>query len=556
MKGSAGTPKNVPAALPPVNLSTLRSVPSWLYGMIISVPVRIKIAGIILLTVVTVGLTLNYWVTTSLADWLSYLLTDVRVEAAMRAGNRSILLITILAAAGSLIIASFLTFLLTRPLVDLRDMALEVANGNLEARAPVWAQDEIGEVALAINSMTDHLVDVQGNLARTNRRLAATNRVMVAAEQKQEIHDVLYAILESLTGIMGLETGWVYLHDPARNLFHLASWYGVPPEQEAALLQEQSAACCNCQRDLLTGRLSTHAMPHACDRLCLADDGTRPHHLTLPIVARGQQYGLLNLLFSPAAAVDDADMEMLSTLGAHISEVVANAWLRLKLAEKEQARQLLLESLVEAQEEERSHLARELHDGAGQMLTTLLVRIKTLEKECPTPALQSGLHALLAIVSETIDQVRDLSYQLRPAALEEFGLPVALGILVDEMTADLTITGHYRCDLADESLALGSEVILYRIAQEALTNVVRHAAAENVRLTLTAENNVLLLAIQDDGRGFDPYRPTTAAGQRNLGLISMRERAAMAGGALTVNSAPNAGTTLLVRVPLLEGITP
>lgn len=95
---------------------------------------------------------------------------------------------------------------------------------------------------------------------------------------------------------------------------------------------------------------------------------------------------------------------------------------------------MLLESLVEAQEEERGRLARELHDGAGQMLTSLLVRIKTLEKESDTPALQSRLQSLLDMVSETIEQVRELYYRLRPAALEEFGLPVALGILVGEMT--------------------------------------------------------------------------------------------------------------------------
>ena len=236
-----------------MNLQSLQRIPVWLYNMIISVPVRLKITGIILITVLTVGLTLNYWVTASLSDWLNYLLTDVRVEAAMRAGNRSVLLITVLAAAGSLVIASFLNFLLTRPLVDLRDMALEVSQGNLEARAQVWAKDEIGEVAQAINTMTDHLMDTQNNLAHTNRRLAATNRIMVAAERETEIHDVLYAILHNIVEVMNLETGWVYLRDPERNVFHLASWYGVPPELEKNLLCENQVACCGCQKNLVNG---------------------------------------------------------------------------------------------------------------------------------------------------------------------------------------------------------------------------------------------------------------------------------------------------------------
>lgn len=538
-----------------MNLQSLQRIPVWLFNMIISVPVRLKITGIILITVLTVGLTLNYWVTASLSDWLNYLLTDVRVEAAMRAGNRSVLLITFLAAAGSLVIASFLNYLLTRPLVDLRDMALEVSQGNLDARAQVWAKDEIGEVAQAINTMTDHLLDTQNNLARTNRRLAATNRIMVAAERETEIHDVLYAILQNIVDVMSLETGWVYLRDPERNVFHLASWYGVPPELENKLLCENQVACCGCQKNLVNGYFASNAHVSHCDRLP-ASEPTPMRHITIPIEVLGQKYGVLNLLCPPDQPVEPNDLTMLSTIGTHVSEIVANAWLRLKLAEKEQTRQMLLESLVEAQEEERGRLARELHDGAGQMLTSLLVRIKTLEKESDTPALQSRLQSLLDMVSETIEQVRELSYRLRPAALEEFGLPVALGILVGEMTEGSSVNAHFNTNVTREALPPGIEVTMYRIAQEALTNVVRHSQAQTVEVRLTEENNAIVMRIQDNGRGFDPHQNqvTAVSERRHLGLISMRERAAIAGGSLTLETEPGSGTTLLVRLPLLERV--
>ncbi len=537
-----------------MTIQSLRRIPIWLYNLIISVPVRFKITGIILTTVLTLGLTLNYWVTTGLSDWLSYLLTDVRVEAAMRAGNRSVLLITVLAAAGSLVIASFLTFLLTRPLVDLRDMALKVAEGNLDARATVWAKDEIGEVALAINTMTDHLLLTQDDLAQTNRRLAATNRIMMAAEREHEVHDVLFAILQNIVEVMHLETGWVYLRDPERDVYHLASWYGVPANLENNLLYEGRAAGCHCQEALVDGSLPIHAHIRHCNRLSADNGRSDPQHITISIEARGQKYGVVNLLCHQNHPVAAADMAMLSTIGTQISEIVANAWLRLKLAEKEQARQILLESLVEAQEEERGRLARELHDGAGQMLTALLVRIKTLEKECPPTPMQGGLQSLLNMVSETIEQVRELSYRLRPAALEEFGLPVALGILVEEMMNDSSITARYLTDINDDTLPSGIEVTLYRIAQEALTNVVRHAQAHNVQVALTQENRSILMKIQDDGCGFDPHLVTAVSEQRHLGLISMRERAAIAGGSLTLDTEPGTGTSLLVRLPLPEGI--
>jgi len=116
--------------------SPLNRLSDWIYNAVLSVPVRIKITGIVMLPVLILGFSLNYWVTASLSDWLSYILTDARVEAAMQAGGRSVVLVTILAAAGSIILASLLTFLLTRPLSALHEMAQQVAGGNLTARPP------------------------------------------------------------------------------------------------------------------------------------------------------------------------------------------------------------------------------------------------------------------------------------------------------------------------------------------------------------------------------------------------------------------------------------
>jgi signal transduction histidine kinase len=537
-------------------MDELNRLQAWIYNAILSVPVRVKITGIVVLPIIILGLAINYWVTTGLSDWLSYILTDQRVQAAMAAGSRSVLLVTLLASLGSIALAFLLTFLLTRPLLELREMALRVADGELAWRAPVWSNDEIGEVATAINTMTDHLVQTQEHLTRSNRRLAAINRIILAAERDVEIHDVLYASLESVVEVMGLETGWVYLRDPEREVFHLASWYNVPPALQLLLLNSQADEPCSCQLALQSGSLASEVQVRACERLQRA--GRLPErHIVLPIEARGENFGVMNLLCRSGRQLSPDDLDLLQAISAQISEVVANAWLRLKLAEKELARQALLESLVEAQEEERGRLARELHDGAGQMLTNLLVRLKTLEKRAETPAMHEGLTNVLGAVSETIEQVRELSYRLRPAELEEFGLAVALETLVDEMAVEAGLQA--RCDLQlDEArLAPGVDVTLYRIAQEALTNVVRHAQAACVAVTLRQEGEQVLLRIEDDGRGFAPYPlPVTAgngrdvADRRSLGLISMQERTAIAGGRFDVFTAPGEGTAVEVWVPV------
>jgi signal transduction histidine kinase len=534
----------------------LNQVGEWIYNAVLSVPVQYKITGIVMLPVLILGISLNYWVTASLSDWLSYILTDRRVEAAMQAGGRSVVLVTVLAAAASIILAALLTFLLTRPLLALREMAQQVAGGNLNARAHVWSKDEIGDVAAAINTMTDHLVATQNDLARSNRHLNAINQVMLAGEKEGEIHDTLYAVLKSTISVMDLQTGWVYLRDPERDAYHLASWYNVPPDLETHLLQKKPTAHCTCQMALVAGTLPAEASIQSCEKLqsCQAF-GSQNKHITIPIQAREQNFGVMNLLCPTAYILSDDDLNLLSDIGAQTSEIVANAWLRLKLAEKELSRQALLESLVEAQEEERRRLARELHDGSGQMLTGLLVRIKTLEKKADSPEVRDGLTTMLDMVAETIDQLRDLSHRLRPAALEEFGLPVALETLVDDISDDAGLTITYNFDLNGVTLPAGIEVTLYRIAQECLTNIIRHAQASNVTINLDQPGDLVCMRVEDDGIGFDPLQITAVSGQRHLGIISMYERAAIVGGKLDVFSAPGQGTAILVSVPILMSVT-
>lgn len=522
----------------------------WLYSLIMSVPIHIKIAGLVLLPVIVLGVSLNYWVASGLKDWLSYLLTDVRVDAAMRAGQRSVQLVTLLGAAGSLLVAYLLTFILTRPLLALRKMAQEVAAGDLTARSRVWARDEIGQLATAVNTMTDHLVASQDELTRSNRRLAAINRVILAANRPAEIHDVLYSILGIVVDVMGLETGWVYLRDPERERFHLATWYGVPDALQTRLLQQPDDPPCRCQQDFVAGHLQVGPNLCTCQRLESYTAEPGAGHITIPLASLDQRFGIINLLTKPGQSISTDDRELLRAIGAQISEIVANAWLRIKLDEKEMARQLLLEYLVRAQEEERSRLARELHDGAGQMLTSLLVRIKTLEKKAEAPEMRSGLTSVLDVAAETLEQVRELSYRLRPATLEEFGLPVALETLVHEMGEEAGLSVDYLTDFDDVSLTPEAEVTLYRIAQEAITNVVRHARAELLIVELLHSATGVQLRIEDDGCGFSPYQVPAQPGQHHMGLISMQERAEIIGGSFELMSAPMRGTSILVRIPL------
>ena len=531
----------------------LNRVFTWLGDAFLAVPVRLKIIGIGLIPVLILGLALNYWVTSGLADWLSHILIDERVQAAMSAGRRSVTLVTILALALSVFVSLFLSHILSRPILALREMAQKVASGQLDARARVWAHDEIGQLAVAVNTMTDHLVSTQKDLVRINRRLDAINQIALAADDQADIHDVLYTLLQKILATVHLEIGWIYLLDPDRQQFHLASWVGVPADLGEVLIHQDTSLLCDCQQCLMNGIKNYEIKIQPCghlENLPYVDE--RQNHITIPLEARGQMLGMINLLCKKETILLQEDSDLLVSIGAQVSEIVANAWLRLKLREKEAARQALLESLVKAQEEERGRLARELHDGAGQTLTSLLVRLKTLEKRKSSSDLGPALGGMQEIVSQTIEQIRELSYRLRPAALEEFGLSTAIETLMQDTAKNSGLKIICDCELEKCELPEEIEVALYRIAQEGLTNVLRHASAGAIKLELKAVQDGIQLSIEDDGVGFDPGHLPNNTGKRHLGLVSMRERAEMLGGTLDVYTALRKGTTIQVFIPLHE----
>ncbi len=205
--------------------------------------------------------------------------------------------------------------------------------------------------------------------------------------------------------------------------------------------------------------------------------------------------------------------------------------------------------VVKAQEGERQRVARELHDQAGQTLTALQLGLSQMEGSGPTPDVQEEAAALRRLALEAMRIIRNLTLDLRPSALDELGLPLALRDYTETYTdrtgipVDLTVTG------APQRLPAETEVTLFRIVQEALTNVAKHAQASQARVTLALENPVVTLTIEDDGVGFDVARALGAEQRRSLGLIGMQERCRLIGGELQIWTSPGEGTRLVITVP-------
>jgi two-component system, NarL family, sensor histidine kinase UhpB len=218
-----------------------------------------------------------------------------------------------------------------------------------------------------------------------------------------------------------------------------------------------------------------------------------------------------------------------------------------KQAEAERARTELLAKLVFAQEDERRRIAREMHDQFGEQLTALALSIGALKEACADqPALSAKVDAIDRVAKQLDQDVDQLVWQLRPTALDDLGLRAALANYIQDWSRRSNIPAQlHTSGLLDDRLASEVESALYRIAQEALTNVAKHARAGNVEVILERRPDHVVLIVEDDGVGFEAGGGETGQG---FGLLGMQERAALVGASLQIESAPGQGTTILVRM--------
>jgi len=259
----------------------------------------------------------------------------------------------------------------------------------------------------------------------------------------------------------------------------------------------------------------------------------------VPLVARGRAIGIVAVHDKEGADArfSDADLRLTEIFAARAAVAVDLS---------ERVARDTVRRVIQAQELERRRLARELHDETGQALTSILLGLKSIRAATDEQEAEAAEATLRELVVQALQDVRSLAVELRPTALDDFGLAAALERLAATFQERSGIETAVESGLRDERLPPEVETVLYRLVQEALTNVVKHAAAEHVSVVLTPRDGGVGVLIEDDGVGFTPEDAREGA----LGLLGMRERLALVEGTLTVESMPGEGTTLLAHVPL------
>jgi two-component system, NarL family, sensor histidine kinase UhpB len=207
----------------------------------------------------------------------------------------------------------------------------------------------------------------------------------------------------------------------------------------------------------------------------------------------------------------------------------------------------LSQRIITAQEDERQRVARELHDQSAQSLTLMLVRLRLLERSPDAEQARQQVQDLRRLTAQALEEIRRIALELRPKILEDLGLGEALAWRVDELNASGAVRATLQNSL-DHRVPKDIELVLYRVAQEALTNIARHADARHARVRLSAEADGVSLSIEDDGIGFD--LDAKQSHMSGLGLTGIRERLALVGGKLHIDSKSGQGTRLIAKVPV------
>ena len=534
----------------------LRKLQSFLWNRAGRVPLRTKIFGIVLAATCSTGIGAILWINV----WPGQSGQPDRASVAFA----ELTVVVVIAAAVGLTVAWLLTNVLTHQVQQVTRVAQQVQHGNHSRRAPVWADDDIGELARAFNAMIDSLAQSNAALEQANSQLGTRNEELTAlydlallATQAANVEAVLPKALEKISETSGVEACAILLTNKDGTLTLRASTY-FPAAVRTALEQittddplfRQVAAI---RQPVLWPSHAAEAM-NASHLFTLGSACGLGQVWAIPLQSHGDVIGMV-VLFQPAGliiALEDINLSFIQALCHEISIAAENATLWEEIPRKEAMRARLLARVVTAQELERERISRELHDETGQSLTALLIQLRLFEHLPDRDAMLVHAAELRTLVLETLEEVRRLARDLRPATLDELGLVPTIEWHVRTFTRNSDLHVDLDTDIPEEfRLTLHTEIALYRVVQEALTNIARHAQATHASIQLHERGGVLSLVIRDNGGGFDVNEVMNSE-ERGLGLHGIQERVELIGGTLMLESTIGAGTLLLVEVPVLE----
>jgi two-component system NarL family sensor kinase len=379
----------------------------------------------------------------------------------------------------------------------------------------------------------------QKDLRRLNHELSVLNEIARELNRSVNLGEALEFTLAQVAELLGLRTGWIWLMNEDSSEPYLAAAQNLPPVLSDEPRRMDGSGYCYCldtyKRGDLEGAANVNVL--TCSRLSGLVDGTDGlrYHASIPLYAQEKKLGVMNVASPGWRRLSPQDLQLLYTVGDLLSIAVERARLF--------ARSTKLGAL-----EERNRLAREIHDTLAQGLTATALQLESADAllDAGSEGAHEPLRRALSLTRSNLEEARRSVLDLRAAPLEGRPLSEALKTLVDRWEAETGINARYGAVNGSRPLPPSVEAALYRICQEALTNVARHAEVGRATVRLVATPDQVRLVVEDDGRGFD----ASEVSEGSHGIVGMRERAEVLGGSLQVRSEPGAGTRIEATVPL------
>ncbi len=389
--------------------------------------------------------------------------------------------------------------------------------------------------------------------AEVAQRLAALSDVASTVSRSLDLDLTLNTALDKVMALVRAEIGGVLLYHERTETLYYRAYRGLSEEYvrkigRLKLGEGIAGKAAELRESIYSPDISRDS------RITEALTGIEEFgaFLSIPLVARDRLLGVMNVATRDESGFSPEAISLVTSVSDQIAVAIENAQLYEALQRKEQARGELLRKIMSVQEEERKRIARELHDEVSQSLTGSAFRVEAVLSRLPSGAekIQSSLEEIRDLAIRTLDEIHRVVYSLRPSLLDDLGLMSAVKWLADNYLEEAGIKVLFETVGSERPLSAEAEITLFRITQEAITNIVKHADAESVSIAVEFRDAVAAVHIEDDGTGFSVEEVTGSMKlDRGLGLLGMKERAELLDGSLKIEAKSGQGTKVSAEVP-------
>lgn len=389
------------------------------------------------------------------------------------------------------------------------------------------------------------------SLLRRNQQLSMLNAIANTVNQSLDIGEILERALEQIIRLTDIDVGAIFLREDSLGNLELVACQGLS-KRSAALVSDLGMLDGACggvierKQVVIVPDITRHRGKRA-RSLQKENLSTLVH---VPLIAKGYALGSMCVGTRQHREFNPKEEELLSAIGNQIAVAIENARLYAEVQHKEKVRGELFKKAINAQEEERKRIARELHDETSQTLAALLFAAEEGMDTGDIAEIKSGLERMHTLAQHTLDGVHKLIFDLRPSMLDHLGLVPAVRQLAKSRLEPKGVRVNVEELTPGQRLPSTVETALFRVVQEAIANIARHAAARNVWILIESNENGLAITIEDDGVGFELNEVIISQESwRGLGLLGMQERLELLSGALEISSSPGHGTQIKITIP-------